>query len=60
MYAPHVEQDMDVICNAANNDEWRSHVPQRRREIAVNTFAYIILQEWKPIPGAENQMRVQL
>ena len=58
--APHVEQDMNVICNATNDNERRSHVTQRRREIAVNAVADVILQEWKPIPRAENQMRVQL
>jgi hypothetical protein len=60
MNTSHVEQYMNVICNAANHDEWRTHVTQYRRKIAVNTFAYIILEKWKSILGAKNQMSVQL
>ena len=60
MNASHVEQDMNVICNATDNDERRSHVTQRRRKVTVDTFAYIVLQNRKPILGAEDQMRVQL
>ena len=55
---PTVEEDMSVNCNATNDNERLSHVTQRRREIAVNAVADVILQEWKPIPRAENQMRV--
>ena len=60
MNPAHIEQDMHVIVDAANDDKRRSHVAHNGRKISMNSVTNVVLQEWKSILRTEDQVSVEL
>ena len=60
MHFTHVEQNVNVIDDSADNDIGRVHAPNNCCQISVYARSDFCVEKRFPILRAKNQMRVQL
>jgi hypothetical protein len=56
----HIEENVNMIGNATNNDPRRIETADNRRQVSMNSRPDFIVKKWFAVLGAEDQMGVEL